>query len=254
MEKIASKTKIKKWGCVAGDDESLQFDKFDFAPDQIAALDRWLQDKEAQVRITIAVEQKKLQIEDLVAVVKFKGVELTAGGQKVTLAGFKSDGGRAQTLKNLTQHETPVVVTFEEVAPRLFGGEKGPKGSAGEKGDDERGKGVKGAGGPHWHFVPKLVRGLRLRIDVDVQRRPDGFYIAQATCALPGAATGDAVGSTDGFASATDALADLVLAIDRHLTDKITDQRRLAVEQKLNAQTPAWAKEITAAEPQGAGQ
>ena len=120
MEKIAVKTKIN-FLTFAGETEKIGFNVLDFAPDQVAAIDRLIRNnKEDPVRLTIEPENKQLQYAPIVSHVRLVSMNCMGTGQKIKIADFKSTDDRATTLKRLVTSGTQVVVTIEPVQGRMF--------------------------------------------------------------------------------------------------------------------------------------
>jgi hypothetical protein len=120
MEKIVVKTKINMWAAV-GDKEKIVFDTFDFAPDQVAAIDRLIRhNKEDKVSMTIEPENKQLQFGTVESNVRLVSMNCMGKGQKIKIADFKSSDERASTLKRMVESETVVIITIEQIQGGLF--------------------------------------------------------------------------------------------------------------------------------------
>lgn len=120
---VTTKTKVLAWG-IKGDKEKLDLDVCDFAPDQVAELDRMLRcGKDTKVRLAIEPEQKKLQIPPLACSVRLVSMSCRPGGQKIKVADFKTPDDRAVAVKRLVANETPVVITITEIERSLPFGE-----------------------------------------------------------------------------------------------------------------------------------
>ncbi|MEN6336622.1 MAG: hypothetical protein ABFE13_24825 [Phycisphaerales bacterium] len=118
---VTTKTKILAWA-VAGEKEKLDLDLCDFSADQVGELDRLIRaDGDDKVRITLAPEQKKLQIEPITSVVKLVSMSCRTKGQKLRISGFHSPDERATAIKRMSAADTPILLTITEIQPTMFG-------------------------------------------------------------------------------------------------------------------------------------
>jgi len=233
MDKIASKTKIAAWSCLPGQKEKIEFDLFDFAPDQIASLDRWLRAEKPQVRMTVSVEQKKLQIDDITAVVRLVNVSLRTGGQKIKVADFKSPAERAQTLKNLVQNETPVLVTVCEYQASLpFGESSAAAEEPVQVATQQR--------------TITFGRGRRERVELAVESNGDpAVRVLRAACRTAKASEVLRAEIIEG--ELPDTISLLQQRVTEWFTNRVRDQAMTAISVALTEGFDAWCADIEAA-------
>lgn len=117
---LQTKTKILAWA-VVGDKEKIDFDLCDFSPDQVAQLDRLIRaEGDNKVRIEIAPEQKKLQIEPITSTVRLVSLACRTKGQKIKVGDFKSPDERAMAIKRMSAADTPIFLSISEIQTTML--------------------------------------------------------------------------------------------------------------------------------------
>jgi hypothetical protein len=120
--KVEVKTNIAEWG-QSGEKEKIVFANLDFAPDQVADIDRIIRKNgdNNTIRLTIEPVQKRLGIKPIVSRVKLVSMSCRAAGQRIKISEFKSPDERAESLKRLVNTDTQVLLTMEDEQGDLFG-------------------------------------------------------------------------------------------------------------------------------------
>lgn len=237
MSKIASKTKITLWA-VIGDKERLDLDLCDFSAGQIATLERFVRHPEDKVQITIAPEQKKLQIAPLVSPVRLVSVALRSGGQKLKFAEFHSPDERATALKRLSAAETPVLLTIETLQEGLAFDDAAKEDPALAQSGPEDAEAV--VGPCETRKVP-LPKNSGAKVEVSVGKDKDGRWRGLCRVTIPH--NEFASRWTGPVGARPEALHAARSVIAAWLDTQEQYKRRAAVMTKVNDAVDAWIEE-----------